>query len=161
MTSKKRNKYKIIFENYVDLNYSCLIKNYFLSKLTKTDAKYIKDNIKLVPLTLSQFGLIYNLQPNRFDGMVNNDLLKFLSTNFRKNTSIIMTLDGFLDSIMIADTTRGDRILINDYFAFYINDLPKYRYLTTEFDVYYECFKLVNYKLGKDNKNFDVRLIFY
>lgn len=163
---KKADKiFKKLFNIYVDLN-NHVYKTVFLgSLLTDSDNDYfisVRKNplYDILPIFIGQFGLLYEVCPFRYTGLVNKELLEFLSTRFKKNVVFLMNGDGFLLYIMLMQTNRDDRISINKFFARYIDSLKKYQYFTSEYDPLLERYKLLWAKPGVGDDVQDIIIYF-
>jgi hypothetical protein len=152
--------FHVFFNIYKDLNAHIYRQKFFASVLTPEDNLIISRQLKLIPMFISQIGLLYNICPFRFKGMLSNGLIDFLSVKFRKNTIFLITEDGFMTHIMVMQTSREDRIEINRYFAHHLTDLNKYQYFTTEYEPLFDKFKLLTAKPSYEKNAQDILLTF-
>ena len=152
--------FNVFLKIFKDLNNNVFNDKFFASLLDPNDNIMINQQLKLVPMFIGQIGVLYNICPIRFQGMINNNLLDFLSTKFRKNTIFLISDDGFLTNIMIMQTSREDRIAINRFFAHHLNDLNKYQYFTSEYEPLFDKFKLLTAKPSVEKNTQDILLTF-
>ncbi len=152
--------FMVFLKMFKDLNNNVYNQRFFGSVIDPDDNLIISRQLKLIPMFISQIGLLYNICPIRFKGMLNNGLIDFLSSKFRKNTIFLMTEDGFMTHVMIMQTSREDRIEINRYFAHHLEDLKKYQYFTSEYEPLFDKFKLLTAKPSSDKSAQDILLTF-
>ena len=96
--------------------------------------KEVSNNDKFV-LTISQLGLLNALEPNLFPkGRFDGKLLSFLSA-FRDRVSIVIInrLEKyFLVRVVITDSTREDRVAIDNFMSRNLTNYTKFSRQTTE-----------------------------
>jgi hypothetical protein len=152
--------YNTFFLIFKDLNKNVFKKMFFGTLLDPSDRLIIDNALKITPMFIGQMGVLFNICPFRFKGMLTNNLIDFLSSKFRKNVIFLMSDDGFLTHIMIMQTNRDDRVSINNYFAFHLEDLNKYQYFTSEYEPMFDKFKLLTAKPNSDKNALDILLTF-
>jgi hypothetical protein len=152
--------FSVFFKLFVDLNNNVYKSRFFGSILNHGDVIISKSKLKLEPIFISQMGLLFNTCPLRFKGMLTNDLINYLSVNFRKNTVFLLSNDGFLTHIMVMQTNVKDRVNINSYFAHHLDDLYKYQYFSTEYEPLFDMYKLLTAKPNPDKNAKDIILTF-
>lgn len=138
-----------IIKYYIDLNKN-VFKEIFFAKILEEngDNTFITNsfNQEIQPILIGQMGVLYKLCPFKYSGMINDDFLNFISTNFKHNVVFLTTDDGFLVYIMLMQTTSSERIMVNEYFAKNIDKLDKYQYFSSEYDPFFEKYKLLTAK---------------
>lgn len=152
--------YTILFETYKDLNINVFKDKFFMSVLN-TEHFHFKTLPELTPIFFSQMGVLFNIQPYRFDGMINNNLLHFFSYTHKDNMVFLLTNSGLLKYIMIMQTKIDERIVLNSYFAKHINIFHKYKNYTTDYDSTLDAYKLLTAKPSNELKTEDILLIFH
>lgn len=143
---------------YSDLNKTVYKKKLFGSEWNESDVFAAFHNIKLTPLFPSQMGVVFNINPIKYSGMLTDGFINLLIKRFRKNMVFLLSDDGFLVNILITFTDKEDRTIINNYVANNIDELIKYQYYTTEIPPYYEYYKPLTALLKfNSNKNWDIK----
>jgi|688.fasta_scaffold166361_5 hypothetical protein len=135
-----------IIKYYIDLNKN-VFKDIFFAKILEENGDNIfitnSFNQEIQPILIGQMGVLYKLCPFKYSGMINDDFLNFISINFKNNVVFLTTDDGFLVYIMLMQTTSSERIMVNEYFAKNIDELNKYQYFSSEYDPFFEKYKLL------------------
>jgi hypothetical protein len=135
-----------IIKYYIDLNKN-VFKDIFFAKILEENGDNIfftnSFNQGIQPILIGQMGVLYKLCPFKYSGMINDDFLNFISVNFKNNVVFLTTDDGFLVYIMLMQTTSRERIMVNEYFAKNIDELNRYQYFSSEYDPFFEKYKLL------------------
>lgn len=152
--------FNVLLNVFKDINDNVLKDRFFGSLLDPNDNLMANRALKLIPLFIGQIGVLYNIDPIRFKGMLTNQLLDFLSVRFRRNTIFLVSDDGFLAHIMLMQTSREERIELNRFFAFHLNTLGRYQYFTSEYEPLFDKFKLLTAKPCLEKNPQDILLTF-
>lgn len=152
--------FNVLLNVFKDINDNVLKDRFFGSLLDPNDNLMANRALKLVPLFIGQIGVLYNIDPIRFKGMLTNQLLDFLSVRFRRNTIFLVSDDGFLAHIMLMQTSREERIELNRFFALHLKTLERYQYFTSEYEPLFDKFKLLTAKPSSDKNTQDILLTF-
>jgi hypothetical protein len=135
-----------IIKYYIDLNKN-VFKDIFFAKILEENGDNIfitnSFNQGIQPILIGQMGVLYKLCPFKYSGMINDDFLNFISMNFKNNVVFLTTDDGFLVYIMLMQTTSSERTMVNEYFAKNIDELNRYQYFSSEYDPFFEKYKLL------------------
>ena len=135
-----------IIKYYIDLNKN-VFKDIFFAKILEENGDNIfitnSFNQEIQPILIGQMGVLYKLCPFKYSGMINDDFLNFISMNFKNNVVFLTTDDGFLVYIMLMQTTSSERTMVNEYFAKNIDELNRYQYFSSEYDPFFEKYKLL------------------
>jgi hypothetical protein len=113
------------------------------------------------PLFVGQIGMLFKLNPAKYQGYLTDDLLSFLAENFRDNLVFIVDNEGFLLYIMIMQTNKAERKLINQYYVENLDRLEKYQLMNTEYQADLEEFMLLDARLKPYEKTEDVVLTYF
>lgn len=143
---------RINFSNQLQL-YRQDNNRFFNKRFRKSQLEEDSDTIiiwsKHVPIFLPQMGVLLTLNPSKYEGYLTHDFLKFLGQKFRDRVVFLLNNNGLLLNILVMSTTVDERVEINDYFAFHIDDLIHYQVLTTEYDPDIEMYYLNDYSENK------------
>jgi hypothetical protein len=164
--------YQDLLKSYLDINSNVMFELFYGSRLndyvnTDTDRpKYEpKSNssrsVIKYPLFLSQMGLLYKLDPAKYEGQLNDELFDFLAFNFRNHVVFVVNNEGFLLYILIAQITKQQIITTNLFFSQHIDDLSSFQYLSREYNPELEPFKPLTAKLIVDAKQEDVFITYF
>lgn len=151
------NFYKF-FNIFLDLNLKVNNKLFFGHSL---DKKNFKEEKTYFPFTLSQITVLYNIDPLKYKGMLTKRLLEFFGFFFKNNVIFITCNQGFLMYILVMQTNKNDRTVINNFFADNLDDLPKYQYYSTDYNPTFDNFKLMTAKTHINEECSDIILTFY
>ncbi len=152
--------FNVLFGLFKDLNDDVFKDKFFATLLNPNDNLIVAREMRLVPIFIGQIGVLFNICPFRFKGILSNNLIDFLSVKFRENTIFLLSEDGFLTHIMIMQTSRDERIAINFFFAHHLEELNKYQYFTSEYEPFFDKFKLLTAKIGSEKNSQDILLTF-
>lgn len=116
-----------------------------------------------IPLFLGQMGLIYNIIPEQYTGMINESALNFFANNFRRNVIFLLSPQAYLLNILIMRATIDDKININTFFANNIKSLYHYQYYKNDYGSVIDEYKLADAYINLDNyeDTEEIALIFF
>jgi len=143
------------------INFKDELRKYQLFNCTILEHKFRKYEIEkevgvelswgnIIPVFLSQMGVLLTLNPKIYEGYLTHSFLQFLSKKFKKRVVFLLNKQGFVKNVLIMSTTIEERVVINRFFTFHLDDLPRYQIQSTEYDPDIELFYLSGYP---DNKN--------
>lgn len=169
-------KHDKLLKYFIDLNINVMNELFFGSTLEDKNVMNLRffrsededplrtnyiDQVPKFPLFLGQVGLLYRYNPGKYLGILNDALLDFLATNFRRNVVFIVNKDGFLLFIMLMQVTKTEKKNINMFFGEHIEELHRFQYLSTEYNPKLDPYKLMSAKTKLHEKCEEVVLTFF